>query len=88
MGPYTGEVSPLALFSIGGKFVMVGHFERRLYFGETDDTINKKILACYRNDIIPLLLIGETLEGRNNNETEKILLKQLKTSLKGIPPDF
>lgn len=87
-GPYTGEMSPLLLKEIGCRFVMVGHSERRLYFCENDDTSNKKVLACYRNGLVPLLLIGETINEREKGNTSNVLKKQLKVCLNGIPKDF
>jgi len=87
-GPYTGEISPLVLKDLGCQYVFIGHSERKKYFGETDITINKKILACYRNDIYPIFLIGESAEERQSNITLDVLRKQLRTGLAGIPPEF
>ena len=87
-GSYTGEISPLVLKDLGCKYVFIGHSERRKYFGETNITINKKIHACYRNNIYPILLIGESAEERQKNITMDVLEKQLLTGLDGIPPVF
>lgn len=87
-GPYTGEISPLILKDIGAKYVFIGHSERKKYFGETDTTINKKIHACYRNGLIPLVLIGETKKERDEGSTEEVLKKQLFIGLRDIPGKF
>ncbi len=87
-GSYTGEISPLVLKDLGCSYVFIGHSERKKYFGETDVTINKKIHACFRNNIYPILLIGENAEERKNGMTLNILEEQLQTGLNGIPPDF
>ena len=87
-GSYTGEISPLILKDLGCQYVFIGHSERRKYFGETDITINKKIHACYRNNIFPILLIGENAEERQKNITLDILEEQLQAGLAGIPPEF
>lgn len=87
-GSYTGEISPLVLKDLGCRYVFIGHSERKKYFGETDTTINKKIHACYRNDIYPILLIGESAEDREKGITPDILKEQLQTDLDGIPANF
>lgn len=75
-GSYTGCISPIILRDIGCKYVFIGHSERKKYFKETDIIINKKIHSCYRNGLFPILLIGETLEEKNYNKTNKVLKKQ------------
>lgn len=87
-GPYTGEVSPLMLKDIGCKYIYIGHSERKMYFGENDYTINKKVLACYRNGLAPLLLVGETMDEYKEEKTFNVLEKQLSIALDGIPPKF
>ena len=87
-GSYTGEISPLVLKDLGCRYVFIGHSERKKYFRETDITINKKIHACYRNNIYPILLVGESAEERENGITVNVLKEQLQTSLDGIPPEF
>lgn len=87
-GPYTGEISPLVLKNLGCRYVFIGHSERKKYFGETDFTINKKLHACLRNGIYPILLLGETREERERKLTKEVLKRQLKLGLKGIPPEF
>ena len=87
-GSYAGEVAPVMLKNIGCKCVYMGHSERRIYFGETDGNINKKILACYRNGIIPFLFVGETKEELEKGITYEVLEEQLGIGLTGIPAEF
>lgn len=87
-GPYTGEVSPALIRSLGCKFVFIGHSERKRYFGENDYSINKKVLACYRNGLIPIILVGENLEERKSAITNKVLEQQLKIALNNVPVEF
>ncbi len=87
-GSYTGEISPLVLKDLGCRYVFIGHSERKKYFGETDTTINKKIHACYRNDIYPILLIGESTEETENRISLDILQIQLHARLNGIQPNL
>ncbi len=83
-GAYTGEISPLMLKDAGCKYVIVGHSERRKYFGETDEIINKKLKAVFEAGLIPILCIGETEEQKNKGETRNVLKKQIKTALKRV----
>jgi len=83
-GAYTGEVSCRMLKDVGCSFVIVGHSERRQFFGETDETVNKKIKAALKEGLVPIMCIGETLEERERNETFQVLAHQLKEGLKGI----
>jgi triosephosphate isomerase len=87
-GSYTGEISPLVLKDLGCTYVFVGHSERKKIFGETDKTINKKIHACLRNSLQPILLIGESMKERESGITKHVLKKQLQSALEGIPPEF
>jgi triosephosphate isomerase len=87
-GPYTGVVPPMVLADMGGMFVFIGHSDRKKLFGETNETINKKVLACYRNGLIPILLVGETKKERSENNTIGALREQLAVGLRGIPPEF
>jgi len=87
-GPYTGCISPAVLWGLGCRYVFIGHSERKKLFGETDSIINKKIHACLRNNLYPILLVGETLDERRNNKTKKIIEKQLSASLDQIPGMF
>ena len=83
-GAYTGEVSPQMLKAIGVEYVIIGHSERREYFAETDETVNKKIKAAHEVGLKPIICIGETLEQRENGETIQILEKQIKIGLEGL----
>jgi triosephosphate isomerase len=86
-GSFAGEVAPAMLKDLGCDCAYFGHSERRIYFGETDDNINKKIKAALRNDIIPILYIGETREELDKNLTEDVLKTQLDICLKDIDAD-
>ena len=83
-GAFTGEVSALMLKDIGCEYVILGHSERRQYFNETDELINKKIKTALKNNLKPILCIGETLEQRDNNKTIKIIENQLTSCLNNI----
>ena len=83
-GAYTGEVSPKMLKSVGVEYVIIGHSERRAYFAETDETVNKKIKSALNNSLKPIVCVGETLEQRENGETEKIITTQVEKALKDI----
>ena len=83
-GAYTGEVSAQMLKSIGVEYVIIGHSERRQYFNETDETVNKKIKAAFANGLKPIVCVGETLEQRENGETVKIITNQTKLALEGL----
>lgn len=86
-GAYTGEISFAMLTSAGCQYVIIGHSERRQYFGETDDTVNKKIATAVEADLIPVMCIGETEKERESEETNSVLDKQLKKGLEGFSPD-
>ena len=86
-GSYTGEVSASMLFSAGCRYVIVGHSERRQYFGETDDTVNKKIMAAVKNNLIPVMCIGESETERESQETFSVLDRQVQEGLKGFSAD-
>ncbi len=83
-GAYTGEVSADMLNSIGVDYCIVGHSERRQYFKETDEDINKKVKKILEKDMTAILCVGETLEQRNNNEMFKIIENQLEHDLKDV----
>lgn len=86
-GAFTGEVSPMMLKDAGCKYVIIGHSERRKYFGETNDTVLKKINAVQSVRLIPIVCVGETLEERDNKKTIEVIEKQLQDGLKGINED-
>ena len=83
-GAYTGEVSAKMLKSIGVEYVIIGHSERRQYFAETDETVNKKIKAALANGLKPIVSVGETLEQREAGKTVEIITNQTKLALEGL----
>jgi len=83
-GAYTGEISPLQASKMGIEFALVGHSERRIYFGEDDVDINKKILECLKNNIKVILCIGETNEEKDMMKTSKVLKRQLMYALRNV----
>ncbi len=83
-GAYTGEISPKMLKSIGVEYVIIGHSERRQYFNETDETVNKKVKSALNYGLKPIICVGETLEQRENGETKKIITTQTRLALEGI----
>ena len=86
-GAYTGEISPVMLVSVGCEYVIIGHSERRQYFDETDETVNKKIKAAIKNDLIPVLCVGESEKERESKETFSVLDKQVKKGIEGFSSD-
>ena len=83
-GAYTGEVSGKMLKSIGVEYVIIGHSERRQYFNETDESVNKKIKTAFENELKPIVCVGESLEQREAGETEKIITTQTRLALDGL----
>ena len=83
-GAYTGEISGKMLKSIGVEYVIIGHSERRQYFAETDETVNKKIKAALANELKPIVCVGETLSQREAGKAEKIITKQTELALEGL----
>lgn len=86
-GAYTGEVSGKMLKSIGVEYVIIGHSERRQYFNETDETVNKKIKAAFENELKPIVCVGETLEQKEEGKTQEIITTQVKLALDGLTPE-
>ncbi|MFA5839451.1 MAG: triose-phosphate isomerase [Candidatus Margulisiibacteriota bacterium] len=86
-GAFTGEVSANMIKSVGCTYVIIGHSERRQYFGETNETVNKKVKAALKHKLIPILCVGETLQQREANETFKVIEKQVKEGIKDILVD-
>jgi len=80
-GAYTGEISGSMLTEVGVRYVIVGHSERRQYFGETDETVNQRLLAAQRHGLTPILCVGETKQQRDAGETELLIATQLKKDL-------
>lgn len=83
-GAFTGEISSLMLKNLGAEYVIIGHSERRKYFGETNETINKKIKKALETGLKVIFCIGETAEERNASKTTEVLEKQLKEGLLGV----
>ncbi|MFH0806986.1 MAG: triose-phosphate isomerase [Elusimicrobiota bacterium] len=83
-GAFTGEISPKMLIDAGCKYVIIGHSERRQYFGETNQTVNKKMVSAFKFRLIPIVCVGETLEEREKNITFDVLGKQIKEGLAGL----
>lgn len=83
-GAYTGEVSGEMLKAINVEYVIIGHSERRQYFNETDETVNKKIKAAFHYGLKPIVCVGETLEEREAGKTVEIITKQTELALKGL----
>jgi len=83
-GAYTGEVSAPMLKEVGCSYVIVGHSERRQYFGETDETVNKRIQAVVKAGMRPIACVGETLAEREGGKTLEVVTRQLKGALAGF----
>ena len=83
-GAYTGEVSAKMLKSINVEYIIIGHSERRQYFNETDETVNKKLKAAFENGLKPIVCVGETLEEREEGKTAEIITNQTKLALEGL----
>ncbi len=84
-GAYTGEISPQMLVDAGVKYVILGHSERREYFHETDEELNKKLKKAFEHGLTPILCCGETLEQRQMGITLDWIRMQIKSDLTGIP---
>ena len=83
-GAYTGEISPLMIKDIGCRYVIIGHSERRQYFGETDELVNKKLAVALKCNLVPIVCIGEVLAEREAGNTEKVIEKQFFGAFKGL----
>ena len=83
-GAYTGEVSASMLKSIGVEYVIIGHSERRQYFNETDETVNRKVKTAFANDLKPIVCVGETLNEREEGKTIEIITNQTAKALEGL----
>lgn len=86
-GAYTGEISAKMLVEAGVEYVIIGHSERRQYFAETDETVNKKVLKAIESKLIPIICVGESLEQREQGITVDLVRLQTKIALKGVSPD-
>ena len=86
-GAFTGEISPKALADLGVQYVIIGHSERREMFNETDESVNKKTLAAFKHNLTPIVCCGETLEQRENGETNQLVGDQVAIALAGLTDD-
>ena len=86
-GAYTGEISPNMLVDAGVKYVVLGHSERRDYFGETNEDVNKKVLKAFEHGITPIMCCGETLEQREQGVTMDFIRQQVKVGFQGVTAD-
>jgi len=86
-GAFTGEVAPGMLKELDVEYVIIGHSERRQYFGETDEMVNKKVLSAVAHNLIPIICVGETLEQREQGITEEVVDKQTRAALQGLNAD-
>ena len=85
-GAYTGEIAPAMLKDLGVKTVILGHSERRSYYGETDEFINAKVLLAIKEEMEVVLCVGETLEEREGGKLEEVLSRQITVGLKNVDP--
>jgi triosephosphate isomerase len=86
-GAFTGEISAPMVKDTGAKYVIIGHSERRQFFGETDETVNKKIRAALKHQLIPIVCIGESLAERETNKTFDVITTQCNGSFAGLTKD-
>lgn len=86
-GAYTGEIAPNMLTDIGVKYVIIGHSERREYFAETDETVNKKVVKAFEHGITPIICCGETLEQREQGITIDFIRQQIKIAFMEVSAD-
>ena len=83
-GAFTGEISAEMLKEIGVEYVIIGHSERRQYFGETDESVNKRLKQALKNGLKPIVCVGETLTEREKNKTRRVLKKQVLEGFKDV----
>ncbi len=86
-GAFTGEVSPLMLKDAGCDYVIIGHSERRQFFAETDETVNKKLAAAFTYGLVPIMCVGEALADREAGTTEKVVDRQVRKGMAGLTAD-
>jgi triosephosphate isomerase (TIM) len=85
-GAYTGEVSAAMLLALGVRTVILGHSERRQYFGETDEDVNRKLMTALKHHMMPIVCIGEHEQQRESGQTEAVVCQQISGALRGIDP--
>jgi triosephosphate isomerase len=86
-GAFTGQVSATMLTAVGCQYVIIGHSERRQYFGETDETVSKKVQKALENNLTPIVCVGELLEERESNKTEHVVETQIRGAFNGVSAD-
>ena len=86
-GAFTGEVAP-GMVAEFCEYVIIGHSERRMYFGETDETVNKKTAAARTSNLVPIVCVGETLAEYESDRTAEVVLRQIREGLKGLDPEL
>jgi triosephosphate isomerase len=87
-GAYTGEISVAMLKSVGCRYVIIGHSERRKYFLETDEIVGRKVNAAIAGGLVPIMCVGETLEEREAGKTLEVVKTQVTGGLKGLSADY
>lgn len=83
-GAFTGEISGVMLKDLGVEYVIIGHSERRAYFAETDETVNKKVHAAFKHGLTPIVCVGEKLEEREAGQTKEVCKEQTVAALQGL----
>ncbi len=86
-GAFTGEIAPAMVKELC-EYVILGHSERRAYFGETDETVNRKLIAAQKFDLTPIVCVGETLDEYESNRTREVVSRQTSIGLRGVSPEF
>jgi triosephosphate isomerase len=86
-GAYTGEVAPFMVAEFC-KYVIIGHSERRTYFNETDNSVNRKTTAALKTGLVPIICVGESLEEYESGQTAEVVIRQVRAGLAGIQPEF
>ena len=87
-GAYTGEISPVMLKDVGVEYCIIGHSERRQYFNETDETVNKKLKSALEHGILPIVCVGETLDEREENREKEVVKNQITKGFAGVSSDY
>jgi len=86
-GAYTGEISAPMLADVGCRYVILGHSERRQYFGETDDEVGRKVGAAFQHGLVPIVCVGERLEERQAGQTDSVITRQVSSAVRGQSMD-